>query len=516
MAILECVIFLLILNMSICDKYEPKLDDTAPSVQVSHYDWSEMTENNLYSLNQVKPCNMAPQNIQMNDVKLTMYTKHFRTEMNATICRIKHQRNKFYCGMHDHTSMDIEQPQITSDIDLTPEQCKQASEGKSLTLFDHKLTFEKGKKEIDHKIIGDKDDDNRNECDGYEWIIKDTFESHIQDITLKVRIKDGKIFNRNDQLLLCDLDELGCESTSLDPYAYTCKAPETCILSVLKEDYAHMLKNDNHYYIVSQNTSENKYLFEVKNHPQHLCNKPTEVYPTTYNSMSVAIHYGGFDMKTGRKLNELGPHLLQYQNNAFLSKPGNHYVYSLQPKPADPYINTWLNMDDELQQGTKLDYLFFESSRALQASELNLLKNQCEQERIQIFTILMLSLENPTRWIHAHWKQINVLRDRWKPSLALLLSTSTITPTYPQPMLWQDTHPLQRTNTVCRPHYQTNLTRCFATKLFRPDQELIPNGYGPKRLMVLPHTWNHPQRQTCSFRRQRHISLHYAKIPSIS
>ena len=59
-----------------------------------------------------------------------------------------------------------------------------------------------------------------------------------------------------------------------------------------------MLKNDNHYYIVSQNTSENKYLFEVKNHPQRLCNKPTEVYSTTYDSMYVAIHYGGFDIKT--------------------------------------------------------------------------------------------------------------------------------------------------------------------------------------------------------------------------
>ena len=93
-------------------------------------------------------------------------------------------------------------------------------------------------------------------------ITKDTFESHIQDITLKVRIKDGKIFNRNDQPLPCELDELGCESTSLDPYAYTWKAPENCILSVLKEDYAHMLKNDNHNYIVSQNSSETKYLFE--------------------------------------------------------------------------------------------------------------------------------------------------------------------------------------------------------------------------------------------------------------
>ena len=91
MAIIECVIFLLMLNISICDKYEPTPDDIAPSVQVSHYDCSEMTENNLSSLNQVKPCNMAPQNIQMNDVKLTMYTKSFRTEINATICRIKHQ-----------------------------------------------------------------------------------------------------------------------------------------------------------------------------------------------------------------------------------------------------------------------------------------------------------------------------------------------------------------------------------------------------------------------------------------
>ena len=36
-----------------------------------------------------------------------------------------------------------------------------------------------------------------------------------------------------------------------------------------------------------------------------------------------------------------------------------------------------------------------ESSRAPPASELNLLKNQCKQERIQISTFLMLSLENP-------------------------------------------------------------------------------------------------------------------------
>ena len=190
---------------------------------------------------------MAPQNIKMNDVKLTMYTKGFRTEVNAIYCRIKHQRNRLYFGMHDHSSMDIEQPQITSDIDLTPEQCKQASQGRSRTVFDHKLAFAKGKKETHHKWTREVYGDYVNGCKIYEWITKDTLESNIQDITLKVRIKDEKIFNRNDQLLPCDWEKLECESTSLDPYAYTRKAPENCIIIVLKEDYAHMLKNDNHY-----------------------------------------------------------------------------------------------------------------------------------------------------------------------------------------------------------------------------------------------------------------------------
>ena len=138
--------------------------------------------------------------------------------------------------MHDHTSMDIEQAQITSDMDLTLKQCQQASEGRSLTQFDHKLTFEKGKKKTRHEWKGDVDGDNRNKCKGYEWITKDTFGSHIQDITLYVRVRDGKTFNRNDLLIPLDLDELGCGSLSLDPNTYTWKAPENSILSVLKKD----------------------------------------------------------------------------------------------------------------------------------------------------------------------------------------------------------------------------------------------------------------------------------------
>ena len=43
----------------------------------------------------------------------------------------------------------------------------------------------------------------------------------------------------------------------------------------------------------------------------------------------------------------------------------------------------YLNMDYEKHMGTKLDYLFFQSSQLLQASEIQLLKSQCDQERTQ-------------------------------------------------------------------------------------------------------------------------------------
>ena len=99
-----------------------------------------------------------------------------------------------------------------------------------------------------------------------------------------------------------------------------------------------MLKHDNHYYTVSQNHLENKYLFEVKNHPKHLCSKPTEVYPRMYNSIYDAIHYGGFDMKTGWRINELSAHFSQYQNNTFFSMPWSLYVYSPQLNQPTPML----------------------------------------------------------------------------------------------------------------------------------------------------------------------------------
>ena len=112
----------------------------------------------------------------------------------------------------------------------------------------------------------------------------------------------------------------------------------------------------------------------------------------------MVIDFGGFDLASGKRMGFSGgtQHLQYYQPSVssdrklFVHKPES--PYTVNPNPETPH---YLNLDYELHQGIKLDYLFFESSRMLEGSEIQLLKNLCEQERTQIIFNLMLSMENP-------------------------------------------------------------------------------------------------------------------------
>ena len=160
-----------------------------------------------------------------------------------------------------------------------------------------------------------------------------------------------------------------------------------------------MVKQGTKYYIISGPDSTTKFVFNVKNNPQKHCGKPTDIYPTNYDSVCVAIISRGFDLRSGRYLGkerngatEVLRYIAPTENNGFAQL----YAYDRKHtshKTSDK--NMYPNMDYETHMGTKLDYLFFQSSRLLQASEIQLLKNQCEQEQTQILTILMLSLKNP-------------------------------------------------------------------------------------------------------------------------
>ena len=81
---------------------------------------------------------------------------------------------------------------------------------------------------------GSTSDTNRNHCTARGWRTRDTFLPNMQRTTLKVRMSTGKVLSESAQVLPCALKELGCETTSLDPYAYIWDYLDNCALSVLR------------------------------------------------------------------------------------------------------------------------------------------------------------------------------------------------------------------------------------------------------------------------------------------
>ena len=372
---------ILALTVEVVFNLTPDEDQVAPALKVAHFDCSEMTENTLYAINQVRPCHITPEDLEISKAKNVLYTKHFRKGLNATKCRVQHQREKWHCGHNDHSSIDHTIAGITSDIVISPEQCRTLAKGKDITLLGHSINFGFDTKDPNVKTYGDTSDDYSNECDGKGWITRDTFFPHMQTTTLKVTLENGKVLSDSGLILPCALEELGCKTTSLDPYPYIWDYPDNCVISILRTEEVNMVKQGKKYYVISGAESSSKIVTEVKNNPQKHCGKPTSISPTNYESLYIDRLSKGFDMDTGRNLGRDqngATKMLQYMGPKEKGDFGQLYAHNPElegtqkVQPADP--DNYLNTDYEMHLGTKIDYLFFQSSRLLQATEIQLLQ----------------------------------------------------------------------------------------------------------------------------------------------
>ena len=239
-------------------------DQFAKNLRVSHLDCGAMTENTFHALNQVRQCHVTPEELEISQTKIILYTKHFQKELNATKCRIQHQPEKWHCGHNDHSSIDHTIAGFTSDLVISPEQCRSLANGKSIQLADQFLAVEYDTKDSIVKADGSTSVDNRNHCNVRGWITRDTFLPHMQRTKLRVRMSTGKVLSDSAQVLPCALEELGCETTTLDPYAYIWDYPDNCVLSVLRTEDMNMVKQGTKYYIISGPNSTTKFVFEVK------------------------------------------------------------------------------------------------------------------------------------------------------------------------------------------------------------------------------------------------------------
>ena len=157
---------ILALTVEVVFNLTPAEDQVAPALKVAHSDCSEMNENTVYAINQVRPCHITPEELEISKAKIVLYTKHFKKELNATKCRVQHQREKWHCGYHDHNSIDHTIAGSTSDLVISPEQCRTLAKGKYITLLGHSINFGFDTKNPNVKTYGDTSDDYRNEFDG--------------------------------------------------------------------------------------------------------------------------------------------------------------------------------------------------------------------------------------------------------------------------------------------------------------------------------------------------------------
>ena len=163
-----------------------------------------------------------------------------------------------------------------------------------------------------------------------------------------------------------------------------------------------MVKPEKNHYVSSGADASSKFVFEVKNNPQKPCGKPTSIHLTNYDSLYKDRLCKGFDTDTGRNLGRDqngATKILQFLGPEEKSDFGQLYAHNPKlegtQKSQTVDLDNYLNIDYEMHRGTKFDYLFFQSSRRLQATEIQLFQNQCEQERTQILTNFMLALANP-------------------------------------------------------------------------------------------------------------------------
>ena len=235
---------ILVLCSEVAYTLVPDADQGAPALKVSHFDCSSMTENSLYAINQVRPCHITPEEVEVSKATNTVYTKHFWKELDATKCRVQHQREKWHCGHLDHSSINNTLAGITSDLIISPEHCRTLAQGASIYLQGHWIGAEWDTKTPVVKVSGDPTGSNRNHCKTRGWISRDTYIIHMQKTTLKVTMENGKVLSDIGLILPFTVEELGCEITSLDPYAYNWDYPDNCVLSVFRTEEVNMGKQD--------------------------------------------------------------------------------------------------------------------------------------------------------------------------------------------------------------------------------------------------------------------------------
>ena len=377
---------------------------------VSHYDCTKMQDNRMYSVSKVAQLKLSPENLYIVPATITLYQKNYRTDLSATLCSVKVHVFRYNCGIFSHTSYVHDQNSITYDLIVTPEMCRFAWKARKIkiTAFDENFDVPI---EFDGKSQSNFNDgqtvSSTIECSSGP-IKHYTFETLMQRINLTYKYGLKDVSNSDRKKLPCLLMEGGCETITLDSSGYTWDTPENCVITEILTQDAKML-----HYPLTTDQKENQFFFlnefndtgevmnmKLKVFPEsyELCGKPERLYKTNLESLFVN-YKGSFAMPGGElRTTEVSSNAHQFpiDNTSQVSYTSLSFS-EINGKwvGAPPWRSVGADeIDYELHLGTKLDYVMYFNTKQLRHSEMTLLQKQCELERTQMLTILMLAMQD--------------------------------------------------------------------------------------------------------------------------
>ena len=246
----------------------------------------------------------------------------------------------------------------------------------------------------------------------------------MQRVELEVDQETKSVFTPLGLKLPCELKEGGCETTSLDPFAYSWDVPENCIVTKLFTQVAKMIKFTNEpdppqYYIISTHDMQNDVYrlqnnmkidhtrdikLRINNERTYICGKPTPLFITNFDDLFVSFT-GGFDMNTGKTViskNSVNYYKMQVGTdnkirvNGFYETPKNELVgsqyFGNNKKILENVGKDTIDYDAHMRM--KINFMMYKVYRDLEQTDFLILQNMCELRRTQIQMINALSYEN--------------------------------------------------------------------------------------------------------------------------
>ena len=83
--------------------------------------------------------------------------------------------------------------------------------------------------------------DDTSECDVTGWVYKNDFAILVTRLNITYDLQDMSIIMFGN-VLPCKFTDGGCESTNRDPYAYTWKVRDTCVIQLIDIFFGRMIK----------------------------------------------------------------------------------------------------------------------------------------------------------------------------------------------------------------------------------------------------------------------------------